>query len=141
MLWKIIKDILEIAGSDITAIEQELISNLKNDGLHSLNQIYEEIGHGLWSVVELYRQVKAENMNIQHVIRLLKIANSDIPSIEYKCRDVEREEDTLRVRNKDASRIYQQFIDQISRLKKRKEECVAARVEQQLEVARLQVRK
>ena len=31
MLWKIIKDILEIAGSDIAAIEQELISNLKND--------------------------------------------------------------------------------------------------------------
>ena len=93
MLWKIIKDILEIAGSDITAIEQELISNLKNDGLHSLNQIYEEIGHGLWSVVELYRQVKAENTNIQLVIRLLKIANSDIPSIEYKCRELEREED------------------------------------------------
>jgi hypothetical protein len=40
---------------------------------------------------------KAENMKIQDVIRLLKIANSDIPSIEYKCRELEREEVTLRV--------------------------------------------
>jgi hypothetical protein len=43
--------------------------------------------------------------------------------------------------NKVATRIYQQFNDQISRLKKRKEECVSACVEQQLEVARLQLRK
>ena len=31
MLWKAVKDILEIAGYDIAAIEQELISNLKDD--------------------------------------------------------------------------------------------------------------
>ena len=30
-LWKAVKDILEIAGYDIAAIEQELISNLKDD--------------------------------------------------------------------------------------------------------------
>ena len=30
-LWKVVKDILEIAGYDIAAIEQELISDLKDD--------------------------------------------------------------------------------------------------------------
>jgi hypothetical protein len=31
MLWKAVKDILEIAGLDVAAVEQELISNCKDD--------------------------------------------------------------------------------------------------------------
>jgi hypothetical protein len=57
-----------------------------------------------------------ENMNIQHVARLLRIANGDIPAVEYRLQELEREEDSLKFRNKDAARIYQQFIDQISRV-------------------------
>jgi hypothetical protein len=31
MLWKAVKDILEIAGYDVAAVEQELILNCKDD--------------------------------------------------------------------------------------------------------------
>lgn len=41
------------------------------------------------TVIDLYKQVKAENMSIQHVIELLKIANNDNPSIEYRCRELD----------------------------------------------------
>jgi hypothetical protein len=53
--------------------------------------------------------MKAEGLNEQHVIRFLKIANNDIPSVEYRCQEFEREEASLKVRNQHAARTYQQF--------------------------------
>jgi hypothetical protein len=84
------------------------------DGLYKLNLIYEEIKGNIWSVIELYKQVKAENMNIQHVIRFLKIANNDLPSVENRLQELDREEDDLKYRNEQAARTAQEISDHIS---------------------------
>jgi chromosome segregation ATPase len=58
--------------------------------------------------------VKAENMNIQHVIRLLKVANNDLPSVENRLQELEREEDDLKYRNERAARTVQEISNRIS---------------------------
>jgi hypothetical protein len=50
-----------------------------------LDQIYGEIKGDIASFVNLYELAKAAGMKIQHVIRLLEIANNDLPGVEYRC--------------------------------------------------------
>jgi hypothetical protein len=48
-----------------------------------LDQIYAEIKDDIGSFVNLYRLAKAAGMNVQHVNRLLAIANNHhLPSVE-----------------------------------------------------------
>jgi hypothetical protein len=51
--------------------------------LDSLNRIHKEIGDdGLYSYLQMYRLIKSESMDVQHVNRLLKIANNDLLSLK-----------------------------------------------------------
>jgi hypothetical protein len=109
----------------------------KLNGLNLLNLIYEETKGHLWSVIELYKQVKAQDMNIQHVIRLLRVANNDIPSVENKLQELERKEDDLKYKNVHAARTAQEISDHISRERQTLEQfCVFVKQKQQ-EVERL----
>jgi hypothetical protein len=85
------------------------------NGLYNLNQIYEEIKEDLWSVVKLYKHMKAEDLNEQHVIRLLNIANNDLPSVEHKFQELLSEEASLKAMNQQAARTAQEINDQILR--------------------------
>jgi transposase len=44
------------------------------EGLHSLNRIYEEIKVDTWHFVNLCKSVKSAGMGVQHVVKLLAIA-------------------------------------------------------------------
>jgi predicted transcriptional regulator len=103
---------LNLREKDVTEYYREY---WKLNGLRYLNQIYEEIKEDLWSVLKLYRQVKAENMDEKHVIGLLKIANNDIPSVESRCQELKREEAGLKAGNQQAARTFQKFNDLISK--------------------------
>ena len=48
-----------------------------------LDQIYGDIKDDIGSFVNLYELVKAAGMNVQHVNRLLAIANNHLASVEY----------------------------------------------------------
>ena len=48
-----------------------------------LNQIYEEIQGNIGYFVNLYRLAKAAGMKVQHVIRLLEIANNDLQTVDF----------------------------------------------------------
>lgn len=52
-------------------------------GPHILNQIYEENGNDIRSILELYKQMKVTGLNAVHIVRLLSISNNDIPLVEY----------------------------------------------------------
>ena len=52
------------------------------EGLHNLNQIYQEIKGDIWNFVNLWKSVKAAGMGVPHVNRLLTIANNDLPSVK-----------------------------------------------------------
>jgi|SRR6187200_580954 len=52
---------------------------------YNLYQLYEELDGNIEPFLKLHRLVKAAGMNTEHVTRLLKIANNDLPSVEYRC--------------------------------------------------------
>lgn len=82
--------------------------------LYDLDQICEETKENFSSLIELYRQMKAADMNVAHVIRLLNMANTDIQSIEYLYQKLRREADSLEARNRNAAITFQQLSDCIS---------------------------
>ena len=46
-------------------------------GLHKLNLMYKEIGDDILHIIELYRRAKKEGVGIEHVVKLLQLANED----------------------------------------------------------------
>jgi chromosome segregation ATPase len=57
---------------------------------------------------------KTADMNAQEVIRLLTIANDDLPSVEYRCEMLKREVNSLEGSIKNSTMIVQELSDQIS---------------------------
>jgi hypothetical protein len=82
--------------------------------LYELDQFYEETKGNFSSFLELYRQMKAAGINVTHVIRLLKVANNNIPSVEYRYQQLTREAASLVGRNRNAARTLQQLTAVIS---------------------------
>jgi hypothetical protein len=72
---------LNIRASEAIVFQREY---WELDGLHNLNQIYEDIKGNPWPLVNLSRSIMAAFMDVSHVITLLKIANNDLPTLEYK---------------------------------------------------------
>jgi len=63
--------------------------------LGSLNEIYREINHDIWYFVELYRLAKAGGFLVEHVVRLLRIANNDLPIVDCKNENLKSEVNSL----------------------------------------------
>jgi predicted transcriptional regulator len=107
-------------------------------GMYYINQIHEEIQKaGFLSIVELYRQMKAEGLKVEHVIRLLKIANNDIPSIEYRYQELQSEEASLKAMNQQAGRTVQEINANIARERQTLEQFRKFVKQKQQEVERL----
>ena len=45
--------------------------------LHKLNSIYEEIGDDIRHIIELHGRAKKEGISIEHIVKLLQLANDD----------------------------------------------------------------
>ena len=91
----------------------------KMKGLYMLNQIYEEIKDDIASFVNLYRLAKATGMNVQHVNRLLAIANNHLPSVEYTYETCKREVEDIEAEKRNSIRIYQEINDKILSMRNR----------------------
>jgi hypothetical protein len=63
----------------------------------------------------VYLLVKAAGASVPHAIRLLKIANNDQPTVEYRYGSVKREVDKLEGDIRNSTMIFQGFSDQIHR--------------------------
>jgi hypothetical protein len=105
--------------------------------MYNLNQIYEEIKDDIWTIVELFRQMKTEGLNPQHVSRILK-ANI---TLEHKNRDLEYEQARLEVGNKQAAMTFQQFTDLIQKNHKTMEENFYVISQQKREIENLNMEK
>ena len=62
---------------------------------------------------------KVARMDTPSVIRLLEIANNDLPSVEYRCERRKRELDYLEADKRNSARIFQELTDKISTMLKR----------------------
>ena len=90
----------------------------KMKGLYMLNQIYEELKGNIGSFVNLYGLAKTADMNVQHVNRLLTIANNDLPSVDSRYERLKKEAATLEYEKENSAREFQQVNDQIIMMRK-----------------------
>lgn len=84
--------------------------------LRDLYHIYEEVKADMSFLIELYRSMTYEGMNIEHVIKLLDIANNHLPSVESKYENLRKEINSLENANRNLARTYQQLRDDVSSL-------------------------
>ena len=75
---------------------------------------FQEIKNNMYFFVQLYRQAKAAGMNVQDIIRVLRIASNDLRSVEYKYQELRKKEASLQASNQNAARTFQDLSDQIS---------------------------
>jgi hypothetical protein len=87
--------------------------------LHSLGRIYEEIKDDIGYFVRLYRLAKVARMGVEQVVKVLEIANNDLPLVEHKCERLKREVDDLEAEKRNSARIFQELTDKISTMLKR----------------------
>ena len=50
--------------------------------LHDLYKVYEKIKDRIGPFVELYRLIEAAGMDLNHVKKLLELANGELPKVE-----------------------------------------------------------
>ena len=72
-----------------------------------------EIKGDIGSFVNLYGLAKVADMNVQHVNRLLTIANNDLPAVEYRYEIRKNEVADLEAEKRNSIRIFQQINDHI----------------------------
>ena len=82
--------------------------------LDSFCRIYDKIKDDIHHFVNLYILSKVARMDTHEVIRLLSIANNDLPSVEYRCEKLRREEASLEAGNHNSARTLQELSDLIS---------------------------
>ncbi|HEY7573337.1 MAG TPA: hypothetical protein VH796_18405 [Nitrososphaeraceae archaeon] len=113
----------------------------KLNQLDSLNRIYQETNGNILPLVELHKQMKGAGMTVQHVIKLLLLANNDIQSIEQKCQDLKREEAAITAKNLNAAGTFQQLSNDISEISKVLDKYRSSCKGERIELARLSLQK
>ena len=66
--------------------------------LYDLNSIYLETKGDLGSFVKLYKLSKEDRLNSEHMVRILKLADYDLPSLEGRYYNLRSELKTLEVK-------------------------------------------
>jgi hypothetical protein len=73
--------------------------------LDNLNIIYHEIKHDIWFFVNLYRLAKTWGFRAQAVLKLLRIANNDLPSVEHGYENLKTEVNSLEEQKRNLNRV------------------------------------
>jgi DNA repair exonuclease SbcCD ATPase subunit len=86
--------------------------------LHSLDEIYEEIGEDIIHLPKIHRSIKAASMRVDQAINLIKNASNDLPTLEEKYQKVKKEVSSLEFKKLEADRTLNDLLDQIDRSEK-----------------------
>jgi hypothetical protein len=129
---------LNLKESEITRFYKEYC---KLGHMHDLNIVYEELKGDVIPFLKLYRSSRAAGMSEQHVVNLLRIANDNLPAIEYKYNRLEQEVNSLQVRKLNSNSTLQDLKNQISTLRKTLGFCDLTHKEQIEKIAGLQAKK
>ena len=90
----------------------------KLKGLYRLDQIYEDIKDDIFHIIRLQSRMEAARIGIEEVINLIKIANTDLPSVEHKYQRLKRDVNSLESRKFHEYRTLHHVQDQIADSKK-----------------------
>jgi hypothetical protein len=94
-------------------VDRFYIEYLKMTQLYDLSRICEEVGGNIGALVQLHRSLKAAGIGIPNVIRLLKIANNDLPSVEARYEMLKQDINSLREQKRN---LYNQVTTESSDL-------------------------
>jgi hypothetical protein len=86
--------------------------------LHNLNMVYEELRGDIEPFLKLYRLSKAAGMNVQQVVNLLEIANTNLLDIQRRYERLKRELNTLEFNKQQSHRTIAYFNNQIETQRK-----------------------
>jgi hypothetical protein len=109
--------------------------------LDSLCRIYDKIKDDINPFVNLYILSKVARMDTQQVVRLLTIANDDLPSVEYRCEKLKREEASLKAGNHNSAMILEELSNQISELSNTRDSCRLSCEDEKRQMAELHQKK
>jgi hypothetical protein len=79
---------LDLNESEATKYYEEYL-DLKQ--MYELRMIYEEIGGDILQFLKLFRILKKERINSQHIVNLLRIANNDLSELERRYHRLKRD--------------------------------------------------
>ena len=109
--------------------------------LDNLSRIYKDTNGNISPLIELYKRMKVEGQTVEHVIKLLQIANNDLQSIEQKCQDLKRKEAGMTAKNLNAVSTFQQLSNDISEEYKILSQYRLSCKEERLELDKLRLQK
>jgi len=84
--------------------------------IYDLDHIYQETNGNLAPLLKLYKLMKAEGLKAEDVVRIMKIANDDLPSIEHRYEALKVETDWLEKQKQSSVRILEDYDNQITAL-------------------------
>ena len=105
---------LDLRESQVTKYYREY---WKLKGLHKLTIVYEEIKSNIKYFLELYGLSKAAAMSTDHVVTLLKIANSNLPALEKRYEKLRRNVDYLESKTLDTNITLEELKSRIQNAK------------------------
>jgi hypothetical protein len=103
---------------------------LKLNQLHDLSIVYQELKGDIIPFLKLYRSAKAAGMSEQHVVNLLRIANSidndnnNLPAVEHRYQKLTQEVNSLEIRKLNSNRTLQDLRKRILSLRKALDSCL-----------------
>ena len=86
-------------------------------GLDSLCAVYREVKGDIWPLVNLHKSVKSSGMNESNVIKLLTIANNDLPAVEDRYELLKRKLGEVEGKIRNSTMIFQDLNNQISSMR------------------------
>ncbi len=86
--------------------------------IYDLNSIYLETKGDLGSFVKLYKLSKEAGLNTEHVVRILKLADNDLPRLEGRYYNLKSEVKSLEAKKENLIRIMQDYDNQVKALGK-----------------------
>jgi DNA-binding CsgD family transcriptional regulator len=109
--------------------------------LYSLYKIYEETKDGIGPFVNLYTLAKVARMGVKQVVRVLEIANNDLPLVEHKYERSKGDLDSIEAEIQNSARILQEISDQIATMRKTLDQYQLSCKEERLELTKIQLQK
>ena len=122
-------------------VAQYYMEYLKLRELDDIINPYLEFKDDISYFVNLCNAAKEAKMIVPQVVKLLKLANNDIQSINRKCQDLKLEESSLNARNLDAARTFEQLSSDISEESQILNQYRSSCKEERLELAKLRLQK
>jgi hypothetical protein len=96
---------LDLSESETTKFHAEYL-NLKQ--MDDLQMIYDEIGPDVVHFLELFRILKKDRINAQHIVSLLKITNNDLPELERRYHRLKKDIVLLKLEKQKSEQIGSQ---------------------------------